>query len=275
MECVEDTHLVEHPVYFVSTVPRDALTRYLMQQKLLLALLVASRKLRHYFRGHPIKVGSAYLLEKVLHSPNAAGRVAEWSIELQAFQLEFCTTRVIKGAALVNFVAQWTDTSKEERHEDKSLLPGDEAPDSWAMHFDGAFSRHGVGVGVMLVSLPMTSFATPSSCVFSMARRRLTIKGDSQLLVNFSNKKYKPKDEHMAAYLEEVRKLKKHFLGIELQHIPRGANKESADIARWVSRREPQDPGVFEERLFTPSAAPAHNAMLLYEECNTLGVVLQ
>ena len=37
----------------------------------------------------------------------------------------------------------------------------------------------------------------------------LTIKGDSQLLVNFSNKVYKPKDEHMEAYLAEVRKMGK------------------------------------------------------------------
>ena len=36
--------LVEHPVYFVSTVLRDARKWYPMQQKLLLALLIASRK---------------------------------------------------------------------------------------------------------------------------------------------------------------------------------------------------------------------------------------
>ena len=53
-----------------------------MPQKLLLTLLVASRKLRHYFQGHPIKVVSAYPLERVLRSPNSAGRVAEWNIEL-------------------------------------------------------------------------------------------------------------------------------------------------------------------------------------------------
>ena len=39
--------------------------------------------------------------------------------------------------------------------------------------------------------------------------KRLTVRGDSQLLVNFSNKVYEPKDEHMEAYLAEVRKMEK------------------------------------------------------------------
>ena len=90
---------------------------------------MASRKLRHYFQGHPIKVVLAYPLERVLRSPNAAGRVAEWNIELQAFDLEFSTTRVIKGAALADFVAEWTDAPELEAGEDQSLSPGSEAPD--------------------------------------------------------------------------------------------------------------------------------------------------
>jgi hypothetical protein len=45
----EDTAKVEKPMYFVSTVLRDAWERYTMQQKLLYTLLIASRKLRHYF----------------------------------------------------------------------------------------------------------------------------------------------------------------------------------------------------------------------------------
>ena len=77
--------LIEHPVYFVSTVLRDARARYTMPKKLLIVLLVASRKLRHYLQGHPIKVVSAYPLERVLKSPNSTGRVTEWNIKLQAF----------------------------------------------------------------------------------------------------------------------------------------------------------------------------------------------
>ena len=60
----------------------------------------------------------------------------------------------------------------------------------------------------------------------------------------------------MEAYLAEVRKMEKQFLGLELQHVSRGTNKEADDIARRASKRQPQEPGVFEERLFKPSATP-------------------
>ena len=80
--------------------------------------------------------------------------------------------------------------------------------------------------------------------------KRLTVRGDSQLLINFSNKVYKPKDEHMWAYLEELCKIEKQFLALELQHMLHGTNKEVDDIAERASRRLPQEPGVFEERLF-------------------------
>ena len=50
--------------------------------------------------------------------------------------------------------------------------------------------------------------------------------------------------------------MEKKFLGLEVQHVPRGTNKEADDIARRASKRQPQEPGVFEEQLFKPSATP-------------------
>ena len=90
-----------------------------------------------------------------------------------------------------------------------------------------------------------------------MGVKRLTIKGDSQLLVNFSNKVNEPRDENMETYLAKVHKMEKQFLGLELQHVPRGTNKEADEIAKKALRWLPQEPGVFEERLFKPSATPA------------------
>ena len=66
--------------------------------------------------------------------------------------------------------------------------------------------------------------------------KRLTIRGDSQLLVNFSNKVYEPKDEHMEAYLAEVRKMEKQFLGLELQQGSRRHRQESIQAATTRAR---------------------------------------
>jgi hypothetical protein len=47
---------VQKPVYYVSEVLHEAKTRYLETHKLLYAVLIASRKLRHYFQAHRVVV---------------------------------------------------------------------------------------------------------------------------------------------------------------------------------------------------------------------------
>jgi hypothetical protein len=66
--------------------------------------------------------------------------------------LVFSTTRIIKGAALADFVAEWTEAPDQDVGEDRPLAPGDEAPDGWIMHFDGAFAHQGAGAGAVHIS---------------------------------------------------------------------------------------------------------------------------
>jgi ribonuclease HI len=257
----EGTAKVQKPVYFVSTVLCDARERYTMQQKLLYTLLIASRKLCHYFQGHPIKVVTDRPLETILHNPIVTGRVAEWAVELQPFKISFETTKVIKSKALAEFTTEWTDPFADEPPEVESTLPGEEAPGLWVMHFDGAFNLPGARASAVLTSpsgdklfyavqlcfkpehkvsnniVEYEGLLASLRAANALGIKRLIIKGDSQLVVNFSNKSYTPKDEHMATYLEEHQKMEKRFQGLELKHIPRGENVEADEIAKCASHR--------------------------------------
>ena len=58
-EVVQKKKMMQHPVYFVSSLLQGARSRYSGVQKLLFGLLMASRKLRHYFQAHEITVVTA------------------------------------------------------------------------------------------------------------------------------------------------------------------------------------------------------------------------
>jgi ribonuclease HI len=202
-------------------------------------------------------------------------------VELQPFEISFETTKVIKSKALAEFTTEWTDPFANEPPEVESTLLEEEALGLWVMHFDGAFNLPGVGAGAVLTSPSMDKLfyavqlcfrlehkvsnniaeyeglLTGLRAVNALGIKRLIIKGDSQLVVNFSNKSYTLKDEHMAAYLEELRKMEKLFQGLELKHVPRGENVEADEIAKRASHRLAQPAGVFEECLFKPSASPS------------------
>jgi hypothetical protein len=63
--------------------------------KLLLGILLASRKLRHYFESHRIIVVNSYSLGRVLHNRSATGHIAEWAMELSDFDLHFTVAMTI------------------------------------------------------------------------------------------------------------------------------------------------------------------------------------
>jgi ribonuclease HI len=201
-------------------------------------------------------------------------------VELQPFELTFETTKVIKSKALAKFTVEWTNPFVDEPPDGESMLPNEETLVLWVMHFDGAFNLPGVGAGAILASHTRNKLYYTVQLCFKLEQKgsnkiveyeglladlwaasalgfkRLIVKGNSQLVVNFSNKSYTPQDEHMAAYLEEHRRMEKRFLGLELRPIARGENAEADEIAKRASHRLAQQVGVFEERLFKPSASP-------------------
>jgi hypothetical protein len=96
---------IQRSVYYLSEVLADAKTRYTQPQKFLYALLITSRKLRHYFQAHKIMVPSSFPLGEIICNRDANGCIVKWSVDLGEFEIEFCSRQAIKSQILADFVS--------------------------------------------------------------------------------------------------------------------------------------------------------------------------
>jgi hypothetical protein len=78
--------------------------------KLAYTLLIASRKLSHYFQVHQIEVHTSLTLGEILNNREATRKVAKWVIELSMYDIVYKPRTAIKAQALSDFVAEWTET---------------------------------------------------------------------------------------------------------------------------------------------------------------------
>ena len=62
---IKEEEQAQHPVYYVSKRLLDAETRYSNMENLAYALILASRKLRPYFKAHKIEVRTSFPLRQV------------------------------------------------------------------------------------------------------------------------------------------------------------------------------------------------------------------
>src|SRR6187399_1137825 len=268
--------MVQRPVYFVSSLLQGARSRYSGVQKLLFDLLMALRKLRHYFQAHEITVVTRFPLKRILQNPEATGRIVEWALELSSFGLKFESTSTIQSRALAEFIAEWTPTPDEEVQE--TSAPVQEATSEWVMYFDGAFSLQGVGAGVVLITptgehlkyvvqmhFPKEQ-ATNNTAEYEgllaglriaaeLGIKKLIVRGDSQLVVRQVNKSYQ--SPLMEAYVDEVRKLEEHFEGLQMEHVPRAQNEIADGLSKCASMKLPVEPGTFLLKLTRPSVTPS------------------
>jgi hypothetical protein len=130
---------IQRPVYYVREVLADVKTHHTQPQKLLYALLITSRKLRHYFQAHRIVVPSSFPLGEIIRNRDANRCIVKWLVELGEFEIEFCPRQVIKSQILADFVSEWTEIQ---------MPPPKERPEHWIMYFDGALNLEEAGAGV-------------------------------------------------------------------------------------------------------------------------------
>jgi ribonuclease HI len=233
-------------------------------QKLLYAVILTWRKLRHYLESHPMTVVSSFPLGEIIQCREASGRIAKWAVELMGETISFAPWKAIKSQVLADFVAEWVDTQLPI-----ALIQ----PELWTMYFDGSLMKTGAGAGLLFISplrkhvryvlrlhFPASNNVAEYEALVNGLRiavelgvRRLDARGDSQLVIDQVMKNSHCRDPKMEAYCDEVQHLEDKFYRLELNHIARRYNETTDELAKIASGRTTVPPDVFSRDIHQPS----------------------
>ena len=78
---------VQRPIHYMSKSLHEAEMRYLPLEKAILAVVLGTHKLLHYFQAHTIVILTQLPLKTILRSADYTGMVAKWGIILGAFEI--------------------------------------------------------------------------------------------------------------------------------------------------------------------------------------------
>jgi ribonuclease HI len=262
------------PVYFVSEVLSPSKKNYTELEKVLYDVLMASRKLRHYFQAYRIIVPSSQPLKDIMRNIEVTGRIGKWVAELNEFTIDYVHRSSIQSQALADFIADWTPGAQEEEI-NKDV-------EAWTMFCDGSWGTFGAGAAVILVapSKVRTCYAAKLdfSCTNNIAEyealllglrklrvmgiRRAILKTDSQVISGHVDKSSKTRDPKLEKYLDTVRRLEASFEGFSVKNIPRGKNEHADLLAKSAAQGLPLPSEVFFETIKAPSVELMERAVL-------------
>jgi ribonuclease HI len=225
------------------------------------AVVMASRKLRHYFEAFKVRVTSDRGLGELFRNPEASVQIATWATELSGYHITFEPRTAIKSQVLADFVVDWTGPITQ---------PDPSVEKVWTIHCDGAWCHAGAGAAAVITSptgvkhryAARLSFALESDrCTNNIAEYEAVILGlrklralgvttciirtDSKVVAGQVEKDYAVKDPALMQYLAAIRSLERHIKGFTLQHVDRAKNEEADTLAKAAARGEALPSDVF------------------------------
>ncbi|GJR79380.1 reverse transcriptase domain-containing protein [Tanacetum coccineum] len=239
------------PVYFVSRTLRGPEVNYTPMEKLVLALLSASKRLKRYFQAHTIVVITNQPIKQLLSSSEISGRMLKWKFELEGYDIQYRPRTAIKGQILADFIVE----RPEEESPDELMTEPEVLPEPWTLFTDGSSCIDGSGAGLILTNPEGTEFtyamrfrfeATNNEAEYEaliaglriaeqMGVKNLQANVDSRLVANQVNGSYIAKESGMVQYLDKVKTLAKSFKEFSIKQIPRSENKKADALSKIAS----------------------------------------
>jgi hypothetical protein len=133
----------QSPVYFASEALSGSKLLYSELEKIVYVVIMAVRKIRHYFEAHKVTVLTDQPLNDIFINKEASYKNAKWVIELSEHTIDFGKRSAIKSQVLVDFVADWTSPCNNVG--DEELVP------MWEIRCDGAWGRKALELQLSLL----------------------------------------------------------------------------------------------------------------------------
>ncbi|GJW48677.1 reverse transcriptase domain-containing protein [Tanacetum coccineum] len=239
------------PVYFVSRALRGSEINYTPMEKLVLALLSASKRLKRYFQAHTIVVITDQPIKQLLSSSEISGRMLKWKFELEGYDIQYRPRTAIKGQILADFIVE----RPEEESPDELMTEPEEVPEPWTLFTDGSSCIDGSGAGLILTNpegveftyaMRFTFEATNNEAEYEaliaglriaeqMGVKNLQAHVDSRLVANQVNGSYVAKESGMIQYLNKVKTLTRSFREFSIKQVPRSENKKADALSKIAS----------------------------------------
>jgi hypothetical protein len=108
----EEGKLKQNLMYFALEALSGSKIFYFELEKIAYAVIMAAKKLRHYFEGHRIRVITNQLLNNLFANREASTRIIKWGAELSEYIVNFETRSAIKSQVLADFVVDWTSPTR-------------------------------------------------------------------------------------------------------------------------------------------------------------------
>ncbi|XP_071705171.1 uncharacterized protein [Rutidosis leptorrhynchoides] len=178
--------------------------------------------------------------------------MSKWAIELGEHEINFPPRHSIKGQVIADFLVELPSDMVKQGETTVTRRDMDEF---WELYTDGASSKEGAGIGILLVSPNGEEITYVIQLMFAtskneaeyealIARLRLAksidvqqLKAyiDSQLVASQLNSSFEARDTSMQKYLELTKTLTKTLAAFEIKQIPRNRNKKADALSKLAS----------------------------------------
>ncbi|GJY05781.1 reverse transcriptase domain-containing protein [Tanacetum coccineum] len=227
------------PIYFVSRVLRGSKLNYTSMEKLVLALVHASKRLKRYFQAHPIIVITDQPIHQILSRPKVAGRLQKWSVKLRECAIHYRPRVSVQEKILADFIVE----QPEEDYSDTLMESEEELLDPWILFTNKSSCTDCLGAGLVLINPEGMEFIYALRFRFDamnneaeyeamiaglriaeqMGVKNLQAHVDSRLVANQVNRTYVAKETDMIRYLEKVKALTNSFKAFSIRQVLLGS----------------------------------------------------